>query len=67
MEAESCRRAKAIAEGYVRTCYTVRACCMSLTVVRPSLAARLTGYEAIEEVIMPLRIRRHDKSLYGRK
>ena len=32
---------------------------------RPQFAARLMDYGAIAEVSMPIRIRRHDKSLYG--
>jgi hypothetical protein len=33
--------------------------------VQPEFAARLMDYGAIAEVSMPIRIRRHDKSLYG--
>jgi hypothetical protein len=37
----------------------------SLIAARPEFAARLMGYGAIAEVSRPIRIRRHDKSLYG--
>jgi len=33
--------------------------------VQPEFAARLMDYGAIAEVSMPIRIGRHDKSLYG--
>jgi hypothetical protein len=33
--------------------------------VQPELAARLMGYGTMAEVSMPIRIRRHDESLYG--
>jgi len=33
--------------------------------VQPEFAARLMDYGAIAEVSRPIRIRRHDKSLYG--
>jgi len=32
---------------------------------QPEFAARLMDYGALAEVSMPIRIRRHDKSLYG--
>ena len=32
---------------------------------RPEFAARLMDYGAIAEVSIPIRMRRHDKSLYG--
>ena len=38
---------------------------MSSIAARPEFAARLMDYGAIPEVSMPIRIRRHDKSLYG--
>jgi hypothetical protein len=37
----------------------------SLIAARPEFAARLMDYGAIAEVSMPIRIRRHDKLLYG--
>jgi hypothetical protein len=40
---------------------------MSSTVVRPSFAARLTGYEAIEEVIIPRDLIRHRESTRGQQ
>jgi len=36
-----------------------------LIAARPEFAARLMDYGAIAEVSRPIRIRRHDKSLYG--
>jgi len=38
---------------------------MSSIAARPEFAARLMDYAAIAEVYMPIRIRRHDKSLYA--
>ena len=37
----------------------------SLIAARPEFAARLMHYGAIAEVSRPIRMRRHDKSLYG--
>ncbi|MCX6618489.1 MAG: hypothetical protein NTZ98_20635, partial [Acidobacteria bacterium] len=37
----------------------------SLIAARPEFAARLMGYGAMAEVSRPIRIRRHDESLYG--
>jgi len=37
----------------------------SVIAARPQFAARLMDYGAIAEVSRPIRMRRHDKSLYG--
>jgi hypothetical protein len=40
---------------------------MFSTAARPEFAARLTGYEVMAEVFMPIRIKCHDKSLYEKQ
>ena len=44
-----------------RNCWGTR----TSSAARPEFAARLMDCRAIAEVSVPIRIRRHDKSLYG--
>jgi hypothetical protein len=44
-----------------RNCWGTR----TSSAARPQFVARLTDYGAVAEVSVPIRIRRHDQSLYG--